>query len=278
MKNLILFLIFLLTVSFKSHALVLAPIITQELKSICRGHKPNSKLAHQISNLNLSTKRCDGIARPRDNSNKQSVQVLKGSPQALHLHLPRLDVIEEEDDFFNDDLYMWFVITRDGIPTIKVTKIYKGLDEGQSLIFDHEDRVISNLPFYQHMIVDFGIVESDGDDIREMQRLSRSALDLVVTALGQLDPDIRASLSQELREEVTKVMELLIGLDHDDRLVTGSLLVDFRDTWQVWQNNRILERPHEFQGTHLGSDFKYRLTWRYLLVDFAPSALFLGAK
>lgn len=278
MKNLVLFFVLLLVVSFKSHALVLAPIIAKELESICSSNKPNSKLAHKVSKLNLSAKRCSGIIKQNNLLNKVPKFTMKGATQALHLHLPRLDVIEEEDDFLNDDLYMWFVITRDGIPTVKVTKIYKGLDEGQALIFDHEDRFISNLPFYQHMIVDFGIVESDGDDIREMQRLSRSALNLVVTALAQLDPEIRASVSLELKEEVAKVMEILLGLDHDDRLVTGSMLIDFRDTWQVWQNGGVLERPQEFEGSHLGSDFKYRLTWRFLMVDFAPPALFLGAN
>lgn len=278
MKNLILLFVCLLIVSFKTHALTLVPMIKKELEFVCRGNKPNTKLSYKISRLNLSTKRCANIFNQSEIRHQRQKLTIKGSTQALHLHLPRLHVIEEEDDFFNDDLYMWFVITRDGIPTVKVTKIYKGLDEGQTLIFDHEDRIISNLPFYQHMIVDFGVVESDGDDIREMQRLSRSALDLVVIAMGQLDPQLRSQVSVELKEEVAKVMELLLGLDHDDRLVTGSMLIDFRDTWQVWQNNGILERPQEFQGSHLGSDFKYRLTWRFLMVDFAPSPLFLGAN
>lgn len=278
MKNLILFFVFLLTVSFKSHALVLAPLIAQELESICDGNKPNTELSHKVSLLNLSAKRCRGFKQDTHSINLSTQMIIKGATQALHLHLPRLDVIEEEDDFFNDDLYMWFVITRDGIPSVKVTKIYKGLDEGQTLMFDHEDRVISNLPFYQHMVVDFGIVESDGDDIREMQRLSRSALELVVIALAQFDPELRAQISAQLKEEVAKVMELILGLDHDDRLVTGSMLLDFRDTWQVWQNAGFLERAQEFHGSHLGSDFRYRLTWRFLMVDFTPSALFLGPK
>src|SRR5690606_2424766 len=150
MKNIFLLLIFLLTVSFKAQAIVLAPLLKKEIEHVCLGHKRQNKLSHLISKLELSSKRCRLIANSKIRSLNTDPLIIKGSTQALYLHLPKLDVIEEEDDFFNDDLYMWFVITRDGIPTIKVTKIYKGIDEGQTLMFDHEDRIISNLPFYQH--------------------------------------------------------------------------------------------------------------------------------
>mgnify|MGYP003670912099 CR=1 FL=1 len=249
--------------------------IYDSLKSYCRGIKGNSSLDKKIQSLSPSRKRC-GLFELRSYEVKQfrlPISAVK-SNQRIDLHLPQLKVIEEEDDFFNDDLYMWFVITLDGISYTKVTKIYKGLDEGQVLQFDHEDRVINSIAFRRNAIIDWGIVESDGDDIAEMQRLSRNALDLIFMALSeQEDPDTPNRI-ERLREQTAKVMTLLLGLDHDDRLATGSLVLDSSDSQRTWENGGIMEFKQDFRGSHFGSDWHYELLWRLILVDNSPSKLF----
>lgn len=246
MKYFLLLIICFLTTSFKSYAteLIVLPLLQKQL---------NYKM--------VSAKKIKPIH-------------LKINRYALHVHVPQIEVIEEEDDFFNDDLYMWFVITRDGITHTKVTKIYRGLDEGDILIFDDQDRVVSNIPFYQHLIIDYGIVESDGDDISELRRLSNNALNLVQEIIATLDRDLRNQALAQLNQETSAVLQLLLSLNHDDRLVSSSIHITYKNTYQTWQNAGVLERSQDFSGSHWGSDWHYRLKWRFLMVDIGPPALF----
>ncbi len=266
MRLLLLVAIIILCTSFHAHAnLAAAPQIAHALKRYCESKHPSSGLERAIHNLR--PKRCHRFLKNSGNPIHLRFPPKHISLAHLHLHLPQVEVIEEEDDFFNDDLYMWFVITRDGVPQTKVTKIYRNYDEHSVLLFDSEDRIISNFPFYQHMIVDFGLVESDGDDITEMQRLSAHALELVQLVYQAQTPQQQASLGHQLRQETIAVMNLLLGLDHDDRLFSGTLNITFEHTYQAWQNGGVFENLQEFRGRHLGSDWHYRITWRYLLIE-----------
>ncbi len=269
------YILVLLTLFFlkSAQAFTLSTLIHQSLTNYCNGLKATSDLDKRILKLKPNIKRCQYF-----NSNRvyqpKSIQRIEASKSLVHLHLPSLKVIEEEDDFFNDDIYMWFVITLDGIPYTKVTKIYKGLDEGQTLLFDAEDRVINNLQFKRNAIIDWGIVESDGDDISEMQRLSRHALDLVFLALqGRENPD-HPSQVEQLKEQTVQVITLLLGLDHDDRLTSGTLILDSASSQRTWQNGGIYEFSQDFSGSHMNSDWHYQILWRLLLVDITPSRLF----
>src|SRR5690606_31118066 len=117
----------------------------------CLSKKGKDQLHRLIQDLN--PKRCHVFFKHLGQHFFFPPQEFKTSLSHLHLHLPWLTIIEEEDDILNDDIYMWFVITRDGVPQVKVTKIYRGLDEGSVLAFDSDDRIISNLPFFQHMLL-----------------------------------------------------------------------------------------------------------------------------
>lgn len=246
MKYLLLLMICFLAASFKSYAieLIVLPRLQKQLQ-----HK--SEVAIKLKPIHLKMNRF-----------------------ALNLHVPQIQIIEEEDDYLNDDLYMWFVITRDGITHTKVTKIYRGLDEGDILIFDDQDRVVSSIPFTQHLIIDYGIVESDGDDISELRRLSNNALNLVQEIIATLDLNLRNQALAQLNQETSAVLQLLLSLNHDDRLVSGSIHITYEDTYQTWQNAGVLERTQDFSGSHWGSDWHYRLKWRFLMVDIGPPALF----
>ena len=139
----------------------------------------------------------------------------------------RFDVIEESDDWFNDDIYMYFFITDGVIPTGKVTSIYKGLDQGQSFFLNEVDRAIFPLVGIpakrpdNHLIVDYGIVESDGDDIKELQKLSSVLVDIAIAVYTSIDPQ-NAPVIINLRKEIKALADLLLSLNHDDRLVVGS--------------------------------------------------------
>lgn len=272
MKYVLFFIILICqTVQAKS----LSQTIFESLTHYCQGGKSQSLLDKKIHYLKPSVKRCRHLSNLKRGQRRQLIQNQKLKANSLvHLHLPQLKVIEEEDDFLNDDLYMWFVITIDGIPYTKITKIYKELDEGQVLLFDAEDRVINNLQFKRNAIIDWGIVESDGDDISEMQRLSRHALELVTLALNQLDEPTRASRIELLKDQTAKVLTLLLGLDHDDRLTSGTLILDSSTTHHVWQNAGFYEFSQDYMGEHLNSHWHYQLLWRFLMVDINPSRLF----
>ena len=248
-------------------------MVQDSLKGFCNGEKARSDLDKKIFKLKPSKRRCHFFYNTRVHQPK-SIQKIKTSKNLVHLHLPSLKVIEEEDDFFNDDIYMWFVITIDGIPYTKVTKVYKGLGEGQTLQFDGEDRVISNLHFKRNAIIDWGIVESDGDDISEMQRLSQHALEIVYLAMNQQNDPNNPSRIELLKNQTAKVMELLLGLDHDDRLTSGTLILDSNTTQRTWQNGGIYEFVQDFTGSHMNSDWHYQILWRLLMEDITPSRLF----
>ena len=201
--------------------------------------------------------------------------ILKSKDFSLHVHLPRIEIIEEEDDFFNDDIYMWFIITRDGLTYAKMTQIYRNYDEGSILVLNQDDRIISNQPFYQHLIIDYGLVESDGDDTRELLKISENASRI----LTQLNQSKSFARKDELRElllrESRLFMQTLLSFNHDDRLISSSLNITYQHTHRTWQNSLFYEDMQEFRGQNNASDWHYKLIWRYLLVDNTPSALFL---
>tara|TARA_R110000868_G_scaffold100128_1_gene275337 strand:+ start:4643 stop:5437 length:795 start_codon:yes stop_codon:yes gene_type:complete len=198
--------------------------------------------------------------------------------QAMHVHLPKLKVIEEEDDFLNDNIYMWFIMTVDGIPYSKVTSIYRGLDEGDTLVFNHIDRIINNLNYRKQLIIEWGIVESDGDDITKLQEISKQTLRLIRLYFESNSGQSAHQLSIALNQQSAEVMAQLLRLDHDDKLVSGTLILDARDTNQTISIGGLYEFNQDFKGKHHGSDWHYELTWRFLMVDISPSALFYNHK
>ena len=68
-----------------------------------------------------------------------------------------------------------------------------------------QDRVIFPTPEigyaapYKHLIVDYSIIESDGDDITEMQKLSQAIVPLAAAAYGLYSGDLGGVMPQGLQ-------------------------------------------------------------------------------
>lgn len=184
-------------------------------------------------------------------------------PLSIHAH--SFLVAEDSDDVFNDDIYVSFFITDGHVPTGKVSSVYRGLDEGDRFFFLPNDRFLFPLSAdgprvpSGHLIIDYMIIESDGDDLRELKKISAFITDL---ALAYYAEDTGEPL--RLREEVRALSEALLDLDHDDRMVTA--------TWAPgpWEVAELLPTPGyaEVTKTHKKSStwsrFKYKLTFRIL--------------
>src|SRR5690606_30959932 len=102
--------------------------------------------------------------------------------------------IEESDDFFNDDIYAYYFVTVGVVPTGKVTSLYRGLDQGDVLFFNEIDRKIFPLSGdakspSNHLIIDYGIIESDGDDMQELQKLTSIIVDMVIAVYATEHPE-----------------------------------------------------------------------------------------
>jgi hypothetical protein len=176
----------------------------------------------------------------------------------------KFDVVEESDDWFNDDIYLYFFVTDGVIPTGKVTGIYKGLDEGQSFFLNEVDRAIfplMGIPAKRpdnHLIVDYGIVESDGDDIKELQKLSSVLVDIAIAVYTSIDPQ-NSTVIINLRKEIKALADLLLSLNHDDRLVTGSFGYKAADLTTMFGTETYVE----FDRTHKkSSNFD---SWEYIV-------------
>lgn len=186
-------------------------------------------------------------------------------PLALHAH--KFLVAEESDDVTNDDIYVSFFITDGHIPTAKVSSIYRGLDEGESFLFNLEDRILYPLSGglripRGHLIVDYMIIESDGDDISEMKRISGFITDLAIEFYKRKYGD-DSGLSQ-LREEVRALSEALLDLDHDDRLVTASWAPTALEVQHLLEQMSYADVTHTHKESSPWGDFKYKMTFRII--------------
>ncbi len=145
---------------------------------------------------------------------------------ALSLHASKLDVVNASE--YSDDIYAYFFITDGVIPTGKVTSVYKGISSGQAFFFDPQDRAVFPLIGIaakaptNHLIIDYGIVESDGDDIKRLQQLSSIIIDIAITVYSSQYPQ-SGQVITSLRKEIKALADLLISFNHDDRLVTDSI-------------------------------------------------------
>jgi len=189
----------------------------------------------------------------------------------MALHAYRLDIIEDEDDFFDDDIYIYSFTTDGVIPNGKVTSMYKGLDEDDSVFLSAEDRVIypvvgvnAAVPS-QHLIVDYGIVESEREDINEMKKISSVIVDIAAVVYSIKNPD-SAQIAIKLRKEIKKLNEVLLDIQDDDRLVTKSLSYSKQKLFDLvgGGNQSIYNFSQEHRGEHYWSDWIYRLNFRMI--------------
>ena len=187
----------------------------------------------------------------------------------ISLQALRLDVIEPSDDFLKDNLYCYFFMTDGTVPTGKVTDIYKGLSAGESVFFSPLDRPLFPLQAgaaqspRATLLVDYGIIESDGDDIKKMQQLTGLIAELAVAVYAMLEPEEAAQWGS-LRQEMVALAQAVTGLNQDDRLALGTLVLDSATIERTLGSRGFgdISKVHH-SGAFLNK-WRYRLSWRLL--------------
>ena len=187
----------------------------------------------------------------------------------MALHAYKMKVVEASDDWLKDNIYVFFFVTDGVIPTGKVTSIYKGLKHGDSFFFNEIDRAIFPLigvPAKRpenHLIIDYGIMESDGDDIKELQKLSSIIIDLAIGVYSAHDPQ-HAQILINLRKEIKALTELLLGLNDDDRQATGTVAFKAEELAEMLRTNSYVEFKRTHKNNHSLNTWAYELHFRLL--------------
>ena len=194
--------------------------------------------------------------------------ISKVAPEVV-VHALKLDVHETSDDFFKDDIYAYFFVTDGVVPTGKVTSVYKGISSKQSFFFNEIDRAIFPLTGIQakspdnHLIIDYGIIESDGDDIKEMQQLSSIIIDIAIAVYSSYDPQ-RSKVILNLRKEIKALSNMLLNLNHDDRLATGTIGYKAAELADQLKDRSFMEIKKNHQvNTQLNTCHRRRLCWSF---------------
>lgn len=191
-----------------------------------------------------------------------------GEVPALSLHALKIKVREESDDVTKDDIYAYFFITDGVVPIGKVTSIYKGLSRGETFFFNEQDRVLfpQGIPSVRptnHLIVDYGIIESDGDDVKDLQKLTAIIVDVAITVYTQIQP-AQGQVLGTLRQEVKALANLLSELDHDDRLVTDSFGYTTEELRHMLSESTYVELRRRHKHSSTLDDWSYDITFRLI--------------
>lgn len=187
----------------------------------------------------------------------------------MAVHAFRFKVNKESDYWFKDDIYAYFFITDGVIPTGKVTSIYKGLSSGQSFFFNEIDRAIFPLVGVpakkpeNHLIIDYGIIESDGDDIKEMQKLSSIIIDIAIAVYSTYDPQ-NAQILINLRKEIKALADMLISMNNDDRMAEGSFGWKVKELEEILRDETYVEITKHHHSKAEFAKFDYELSFRLL--------------
>jgi len=243
--------------------------VEQKIKILLEKRKINKTLLQKI--LQKKLKNTLYLLPSDDRADKIIKKSWKNKATSFPIALQsfKMDIIEEEDDVFNDDIYCYYFITEGVIPTGKTTSIYRGLDQGNSFFFNETDRAIfplhgipSKVP-KNHLIIDYGIVESDSQDIEELKKITAVILDIALLVYTATNPGASPYLPN-LRKEVKKLSEYLLNLDDDDRLVTHTISFTSEEIQELLSNRTFYEFSKTHQGKHWYSKWKYRLHFRFL--------------
>ena len=186
------------------------------------------------------------------------------------LHMVSLFVKEESDDFFNDNVYLYFFVTDGLIPYGKVSSLYQNIDEGEGIFFNALDRLVFPLTDgakspSQHLIVDYGIVESDGDDIKDLQKLSSIIIELALAVYGASQPQY-AQVLNPLRKEVLALASLLISFQNDDRLVESSFGLTTQEIDTLLTPASVYEFKRKHKKKSRFDSWEYELMFRFLRI------------
>ena len=153
------------------------------------------------------------------------------------------------------------------------TDIYKSIDQGQAVMLGPQDRILYPPPGIEmktpesHLIVDYGIMESDGDDIKAMQDLSSKILVLAKQVLELLYPEY-SPLTEVIARETETLLHAIMALNSDDRMAVGTVHL----TNERMRSLLAGTSYHEFSRRHAGrsyefpwsSDWEYRVHFRLL--------------
>lgn len=190
----------------------------------------------------------------------------------IALHLYRFDVVNPSDDLLGDNIYLYFIVTDGIIATGRVTDTYQGFRKESSFFLSEDDRVlypigskIGMVP-KNDLILDFGVVESDGDDIKELQNISKSIIEItsLIYSVAHLDP---LKLIYKLRQEIKNLSSALLVLNNDDKLYVGTLHFrkEFIDrSLNANPNENLVEFTHNISGKEFLGKWAYRLNFRLI--------------
>lgn len=189
------------------------------------------------------------------------------SESSVSIHASKVKVIEESDDWTGDDLYLYFFVTDGVVPTGRVTSTYKGLSEGDSFFLSESDRLIYPIgkkasKVNGHLIIDYGVIESDGDDIAEIKKLSLAIIDIAISVYSTYNPEER--LLTNLRQEVKALTESLLSLNNDDRLVTSTIVFTADEIDELVKVNSFAEISRQHHSRAELDSWKYKIYFRVL--------------
>ena len=198
--------------------------------------------------------------------NDQPLPIPLAYPVALHAF--KIEVDEDYDDLLNDRLFIYSVTTFGDIQWGKVSSIYSNLDERTQAILSPNDQGLFDPKGRIHnldkpLIVDIGIIESDGEDSEELARLTGVIIDLAESVLAATDSSL-AIQPGRLRAETQNLVDLLMSMDENDRMGTTSISLDPISVGQMLRDRRYVEWFEEFSGNRRMSAFRYRLWFRLL--------------
>jgi hypothetical protein len=184
---------------------------------------------------------------------------------AFALHAWKLEVREPSDDVWKDDVYAYFFVTVDGVTTGRVTGVQRHVAAGGVVMFAPDERGLFPMSGGYAvpggtLHVDYGVVESDGDDVTRLRELTGLVVDLAIAYYAVMEPQ-GGHLAIQLRQEVRALAEAIASLDRDDRLAAGSFTVGAGDV-PLPGEWRELTRRHRSRAFF--DSWDYRLSWRLM--------------
>jgi len=252
-----------------SSNLVLRPDILAVIKKL-EDAKIDPEFLRKYESLDPDAKWLVGADDKYDRWLNEPVSKTTEAPE-LALHSFKIDVIAQSDDVFKDDIYAYYFVTDGLVPTGKVTSIYKGIGHGQGFFFSEKDRVIFPLGFDakkpdRHLIVDYGVIESDGDDIKKMQKLSSIIIDIVIAVYTARDPQAGEVLNS-LRKEVKALADMLLSLNSDDRLIADTFGFKSAELAQLLEQDSYVEFTKKYKKTSHFDNWEYHVHFRLIRKD-----------
>jgi hypothetical protein len=197
---------------------------------------------------------------------------LAHSMDPIAIHLTKMEIIDQQDTYTYDDVYLYLVVTHGDLTWGRITSTYKGLGSGSAFLFDLKDRAIfgpkgTAEAIKKHVIVDIGIIESDGDDIEAIKALSEIIIDVAGDALKLAAPGIIGQYADRLRKEVTNLMKLLGHLSKDDRLFVDTFTFTPQEIAEEMGNHSYYEIKRNYRSSLFFNGYYYRLFLRVLRPD-----------